>query len=782
MFADQPTIISSNASSPSGSGNQTNRKKTLIIIGLGVLVVIILAAAVFWFIKQPKKAPASNTPTTNSATTTNTGTLPNFENLGDATSTAASSSFSNLAIEYLSFADFYKSPDNNFSPQFKDYSLPLNVKIDVMNYYDVSRKLNLDPGLSGLNNNGFAVIDNPWIDKTDFYSLYANLDQQQIPMFISSDFIAYYYQSILKKTFKDVEANIFYDNLWSITNDMYNTAKTRYEARLASLGSVNDSLLEGERLEVAFFATALELMKPGTNQIAPKGAADEVSKFTAADANKFSFSIPDYLRADVLREEKLIRDANAKIKSPVLLYTRNYSDFTVPVDYHANAKLNNFYLTTKWLNSVWPVNYKDKNCPDCLLDYPDWRLNLIAASFISKDFSSLPDLKNKWARIYKVMAFFKGLREDLGYVQYRDSLATTFGADYQLDSIFSDSNAQAKDNLEKMRAKIMTYNFPAVQGGLDRSDPTNKSQIGLRLLAGSYWPNDYIFSHLAYPAVTDYLGSSTPPASNITFCPIYSIKKRCNGFVFDPINLVYSISDNSYFSENTNYANYHREVGNLQTQLNTANVWHSTNYWTTLSQVRAYLEMPKSNSPLFTRSLAWHDQALGTAAAAWTNLQLPLEPFSLNQIFKGQGLDTLSRWNENSYVDPNYTALNEMIAVNNMLLKMFNALQIDQEVSPVMNNLEVAGNNLTMLRDIVLKELSGQDLSADDNQNIADFAKTLTVTPVEAKYKRLNIYLSSQKTGFNEDISRLKLMVVIHQVGDSKVMSVGPVWSYKESH
>jgi hypothetical protein len=300
------------------------------------------------------------------------------------------------------------------------------------------------------------------------------------------------------------------------------------------------------------------------------------------------------------------------------------------------------------------------------------------------------------------------------------------------------------------------------------------------MLAESYWPNDYIFSRLAYPTVTNYLATSTK-GNNITACQINRITERCNGFALDPINLVYPVTGNDYFSENTNYKNYTFAARDLGAQLNQAAVWHTTSYWTSLDQFKTYLSGDKNNQPLFASSLAWQSQELRTVSAAWTNLQLPLEKFSVNQLYKGQGLNSLSRWNENSYVDPNYNLFNELIADNNMLLKMFAALRIDQEVSTVMNDLVAAGNNLNMLRNVAAKELSSQELTTEDNANITDFVKGLTITPADVKDKKLSISLPTQKSWFKEDISKLKLMVLIHQDAGGKFLSVGPVWDYQES-
>lgn len=791
MFSDQPTISSSPSSSGAPASSRLSEDssggiKRIIIIGAAILVVLAVAAGIFfvvkkYFLKSPVPTVNQPAPVEQPTATSTVSNLPSTNSSDTASSTNATSTLANLAIEYLSFADFYHAPKTQINAKIQDYELPLNVKIDIMNYYDLSRKLNLDPGLDNLNKYGFTLIDNPWSKESpDFYSIYGQLDNKQVPLLITSDLIIYYYQGILKKTFKDIEENVFYDNLWSINKELFTAAKNRYEMRLASIGNVNDSILEGERLEAAYFAVSLELLKPAVNQIAPKEALDDQNLFTTVEADRFSFLIPPYLRDDVIREVKLIRDGKGKVKSPVLLYTRSYSDFTVPVDYRQNAKLNNFYLTTKWLNSTFPLNYRSAACSTCLLDHEDWRINMIAASFISQDFSDLPELKNKWARIYKIMSFFKGLREDLNYVHYRDSLSAVFGPNYKIEDIFSDSNKDAKNNLEKLRAKLLAYDFSDIQGAIDKNDSNSKGRLGLKILAESYWPNDYIFDRLVTPAVDRFSGASTA-ADNVTSCQLLNAVRRCNGFALDVINLAHPVANNSYFSDNTDYANYSREASKLQEQLAKDSVWHTTNYWTTLSFLKSALETDKSQQPLFMRSLEWQEKSLNTAAAAWVNLQLPLEKFSINQVFKGQGLGSFSRWNENSYIEPNFNLLEELIANNNMLIQMFSALQLNQEAGLSTQSLNTANNNFLELEKVVIKELQGEALTKDDNEVLVDFTKQLKIEPVSSKDKQFTLRSPKAKKNLNEDLGQLKLMVLVHQNGADKVFSVGPVWSYRES-
>ncbi len=785
MSEESPIILSSD-----NSAGETNNfldekpkkpfKKILLIIAL-FLTIVILVLAIYFIVNKYKNFGELNPPIdTKIASTTSSSTLPNIESPGQNNEASATSSLTNLAVEYISFADFYNNPIEKTEVKINDYQLPINVKLDVMNYYDVSRKINIDAGLNSLNENGFVAISNPWPKEApDFYSVFSLLESKQLPIFVSSDFIIYYYQNNLKKAFKDIEENIFYDNLWDINKNLYTAAKNRYEARLASIGNINDSILEGERLEMTFFAVALELLKPASEQIVSKGEIDNKSKFVSSDVDRFYFMAPTYLRDDVLKEVKLIRGATEKSKSPTLLYLKDYSEFKVPVDYRANAKLNNFYLTTKWLNSVFPIEYIGKNCPTCLLDKEDGRISLIAASFIAYDFSNLPDLKTKWARIYKVMSFFKGLRDDLNYIHYRDSLVELFGSDYKLEEIFDDKNKDQQANLEKLRAKLLTFNFSEALGAYDKKNLESKKYLGFKMLVEPYWPNDYLVNSLIKPKVGAYLGKSLG-VDNIVFCKDGNRNLRCNGIALDIINLAAPIKNNSFFSENSNYTDYQSKSAFLKNQLDKSLVWHTTNYWSNLKLSESLLNINNNTYPVFARTTAWGDKSISSAVSAWVSLQLPLEKFSVSQTAQGKNLN-FSQYNENSYVEPNLELLNELIANNNMIIKMFTALRINEEINSVSQNLQIANNNLFALKRIVVKELSGVELSNEDNELISDFIKQWKIEPGISYDRQLFLGQTNSKNSLRENLNQLKLLIITHQEGNNKVFSVGPIWNNIES-
>jgi len=685
------------------------------------------------------------------------------------------------AIEYLSFADFYKLPEDNIEEiSFKEYELPINIKVDTANYYELSRKLNIDGGLDSLNNQAFAVIDNPWEKEApDFYAVFNKLNEEGVPIYLSSDFISYYYQSILKQSFKEIEEGVFYESLWNISQTLYDQAKTRYEARLAAIGNVNDRILEGERLEAAFFAVSLELLKPQIAQIDIENKFD-AGRFSPQDQRTFSFSVPAYLTDDVLRELKLIREAKETSKSPVLLYDRDYKNFIVPLEYKNNARLQNFYLAGAWLNSVFPLNYRDDTCPECLLDYDDWRINFTAASLISQDFAANQELKNEWARVYKSISFFKGLRAGWNYVDYRDNLSSIFGEDYDIASIFSEENDEGNANMEKLRQALLNKEAVPMQGALNLKTMPGYTKAGLQFLADFYWPNEFIFGSLSYPEVGLYLGEDKPAKNNVTFCSVLKKYQRCQGSSQDVLSLIYPAWRGGDFLENANYANYFEALSNLRPLSESAMNNNLNNYWSSLLLWRSYLNSSTDRLPSYFRSDSWREQGAIAAAGAWADMQLPLDKLSLkNKVSQGNNLSASASVPDYAWLEPSIDYFDRLLAYNDMILGMFKALGIDERSSLAANHLRDAGLQISGLRDLALKQARGIDLDSDDNQFIRDFALMYTVS--EAGEKTLSWRNDKLGATLKETLNAPRLIVVAHALADKIVLAVGPIFDYKES-
>lgn len=761
MFEEQSTI---NIQPPKHKNSEipAELKKIIKILIISFIGLAVIGAAAYWFFLSRQKVKTVNEPIVSS--------VPEEVISGQLSSSTSiiEAKPGDFLIEEISFQNFYPKTLSGFKVNIDNYTLPINVKTDVVNYYEVSRKINLDPGIISLNQNGFATLKNPDEKKAkDFYSSYAWLEEKGLPILVTSDFLIYYYQNSVKLSYKHLEENLFYDTLWNISKELFEVSRGRYESRREKIGDINDQVLEGERLELAFFAVSLQLLKPQNNQIVLDKAGSP-EKFSLAEAKDYSFTLPSYLKDDVERELTLIREAKEKTKSPVLLYARNYEDFKLPYEYKDNPRLNNFYLAAKWLNSNFPLYYQGKDCPDCQLDENDWQVNLTAAAFIANDFYQSYQIKNQWARVYKTLAFFKGLREDLTYLNYQKTLEASFGSGYDLETILSSENQESNANYGKLRSGILALRFPEWAGGLDRDNHEIRPQIGFRILADFFSANDFIASQLTTPKVGDYQEKNSP----ITACASND-SQRCKLLALDVINLLFSYPDPLWLA-NTKYLSYSENFLNLKETINNFSSWQTNNYWSNLKIFKNYLDNPRGRLPVFAKSDAWRKREIDSVKAFWLNLQSVPDLVKVSETNNALGEKQNLEASEYYYIEPNLDLIDELIANSEMILGMYKALQIDREAPPAYVRIEALNEDLKYSQALIKKELSSQTLSIED---------TVFLGKMVRKYQSSNQVLNRFSLGaksFNYQFSAPKMLALVFKIGNKKALSVGPIFSYSE--
>lgn len=791
MFDEQSQNLESSANNfidPAGNNQQddeANSKKKKIIIFIIVAFLLFVLIFLIWYFLPAfsfKKNNQNNPEDLELATSSDQIGLGAYLNPTDNVNESDNGLFDDLeGVEYVAFSDFYNLEAVSQEINFNNYNLPINIKLDVANYYDISRKLDLESSLNSLNQSGFAVIDNPWIEEADnLYALANLLDERQIPLYISADFISYYYQSILKLAFKEIEENVFYESLWNINKALYEIARVRYESHLSEAGPVNDRVLEGERLATAFFAVSLELLKPDDNQIEANNRFSS-GLFNEQERKKYEFVVPSYLNDDVLRELDLIDQAKLTQKSPVLLYDRDYKNFVVPTEYSDNARLNNFYLAATWLNSTFPLNYRDSNCPDCLLDKDDWRINFIAANFIAQDFSISQDLKNEWARVYKSLAFFKGLRDAWNYIDYQDSFITLFPEGAKVNEIFAENNEKAEDNFESLRQKLLERQSLPVQGAYNINAWDGRRYAGLQFLADFYWPNNFILSNLRYPYVGYYQGDDREiPANNVTACKLQGVYQRCQGSAQDILFLIDDTWRGQSFIENSNYSAYHEAISGLRPLVQEVMNNNINNYWSSLLLWQSYLKSFDEYLPSYLQTESWKTQMAASVVASWIDMQLPLDKIVLRtQINTSGTLSTGSTLLNYAWLEPNLEFYQRLLAHNEMIITMFQSLSIHERSSSAINYLKDAKIVLSNLQTIAAKQAQGESLNEADNQVIRDFAKMYSVE--KSSDKNLIWTNEALKAKVRQKILAPKLLIMIHPINDQLVLSVGPVFNYQET-
>lgn len=776
MFIDHTSSLPTPSPESAVPPPTPSRKKFLVLGGIVLVVVVVVVGGAWYFLTQrtkPEPTPPTETPEVVLPPNPTTSLPGEEENINN----------SDFKAETLAFGSFYKSVSEPLDVKITGVKLPLNVKAEVSNYYTVARKLNLDSAVNSLNTNGFAVIASPFPKASDnFYGVYKELADREVPLLITSDFLLYYYQNSLKQIYKDIEASYFYDSLWKVNKQLFEVANGRYLDRQRKLGGNTDALLEGERLEAGYFATALALLTPKEGQINSREDLNDTRFFAPSEKDKYQFSVPGYLTDDVNRELALIQAATKQEKSPLLLYQRNYAEFKIPDEYAGNAKLKNVYLSNRWQTTVFPLGYRQENCQNCTLDRDDWTINQIAAYLISEHLAGNQNLKNEWAKVYKVISYFSGLRSGLTYLHYQNARQAVFGSK-TAEEIFS--GEAMLDNLLKLQTEVEKVTFKTAEGAYHVDNEAERPLVGMRLLQPPYWPGYYIYNQLlgdhvgAHPLVYTNQGK---PASFFTSCSDGQTITRCKGLGFDMIGTVTAYTPaTTFYRDNLNYQNYNRQRQQLQAEFSKFDKgeWYINYFWTALNIIKGFLTDHPSVLP-YTQTSAWQYHQLATSLAGMTAADLSADQWQLNRGTADSTLETSSGADKFHYVEVQSQLSDELVANSTMIFNALVSLDIVTDSDPKFRELI---DTLKKLRESARQELRGEALSSMQQQFIADLVRQYTVSKAGERTRTTAFYDDKgQRTKMlQQTVGPLELLVMIYEQGGKKILAVGPVWHYLEN-
>ena len=748
-----------------------------------ILIALVSIGAIFYYIKQNPRKPAE-TPPIEKPKKEVVAVLPVIDPPPIDTNT--STRRTNLSPEDMMFGDFYEKPKEKGEYKFKELKLPINVKSDSINYYDISRKLSIAGVSSALNKNGFAIIKNPYGKNTDdFFTNFAKLRENGIPVFVSTDFLLYYYDIILKGVYKNIEKDTFYTNVWNSTKILFNNAHLRYISFRAKYQKTNPLIVEAQRQEAAYLAVILELLKPEKEQIMTLDSIKESDKFTIAESEKFRFELPSYLKDDVLKEVSLIKNAKLKTKSPILRYEMNYKEFLPPDNYKQTAKLINFFEASRWMNSLFPLHYKSETCENCLLDKEDWKVSMLCALFLSSDIANAKDIKSQWAKIYKVIAFFSGLRNDLTYLNYSNTLNSINKDQASLETVFSKSAENSEKVLIDVQKALAVIKFQKLEAGVERDSAENMPSIGWKLLQDSYWPNQYIMGKLVDPATGLYAHGSLIARKDLNTTSCSNRKKgfiRCKPSAFDLVYISYpNILENEYFKENSSYDKYQKQVDLIRKEITNFNVntWHSSVYWSYLSLGDELIRKSLPDFPAFMKNQAWKDKTINTLIGSWVNGQLPGDDISLALEPTSKLVGSGPGGSDYYLIEPNLEFIKDLRANVNMVLNLLVQLDIISGNTAAKEELVSFERDLQNIETMVKKEMAGEMLNSYDIESLISIIGSHAINKKGLKSLYVNAVLGKSYKG---SIDNIGIVIVAHKYGDGKVaLSAGPVFEYSEN-
>lgn len=566
--------------------------------------------------------------------------------------------------DQLVFSQIYQAPTTSWplailANQGQTPKLPVNVKSEAANYYEIRRRYNLEPLVKKLNEQGSAIVDNPFGQpEQDFFSFYRLAQQDKWPVIITNDVVYYYYQNNLKEVYKALEAGL-YDGLWQISLNLFDFANRRYQAAASQAVDGNNPMLEAYRLNAQYWAVTLKLLAPKNGQISGDSLAASATAFQSGDDQIYKLpTLSNNLSQGVEQEVALIQKAEVEGLSPLFGQLFDYKLFKPDASYQSGGRLANFSLASQWLGRPWPIYYRNQDCPSCQLDADDWRLNFLAANILARDLSNNQEVKNYWAKVYKTISYFAGLRDDLTYIHYTKAQQEVL-AGQSLEQVMQLDGAARDALLSKLQAAILKNNFSVANGGWDRSQSQVRSNIGLRVLQDRYWPGQKI----DWPKVSSTID-------------VYINQQQ-------------------------------------------AKDWQANQFWSSLSLLKNWLAKTLASDKLWIRPTWWRSQQLALAKFYLINWQLPADQWSM--ILPDSGLvQNTGAGDVLISIDTNgLPAIEQQIATAKMLRLALAKLQVSNLLSEQRLNETI--ETLQTIRDLAVKQAEGQAWTKDETVAINNF-------------------------------------------------------------
>jgi hypothetical protein len=259
-------------------GNRDERMKygtKLVAVNL-VFLILIVSLFTGGCLEQSSGLNGKNE--TETTEETNSSNLPNLYNDVQETVVTTeevdnnqSSSTGRLKTEAMNLSDFetgnssltgnYRLEAVDIELKAPSYELPLK-KGEISNYGNFSDKISLSKSdLKLLESNGFVVIKNPYNPgEEDITSMYSTLQEEEIPVFITTDSLLHLYHIHFDETLRLIEEREFYDTLWKTDLALLNASTEKFN-------SASGDEKEAARRNAAYFSVALSLLQPKSKQI-----------------------------------------------------------------------------------------------------------------------------------------------------------------------------------------------------------------------------------------------------------------------------------------------------------------------------------------------------------------------------------------------------------------------------------------------------------------------------------------------------------------------------------
>jgi hypothetical protein len=694
------------------------------------------------------------------------------------------------------FTGYYSHDPVETDPNVEQYNLPLN-KDEIENYEDFTSKLKLSKkAISLLEKNGFAVFDSDVFRKEDNITKpYSYLQDNDIPIFITSDSLLHLYHIQFDETLRKIEEDKFYEMIWLMSSDLLLDALSVY-------GTTSGDLKEAAKRNLTYFSVALSLLQPQKNQLCPKNVVQctdpgiASAYFKDEDLQKYNFEIPVFVKEQVKKELALIQKHEKVAVSPLFKYKEDYTQYVPRGHYTRSEKLKNYFKAMMWYGRLaMLLKGNDDTAANALISEYDAKIQTIQATLISARLADSKETRDYWNTIYSITAFYVGLADDLGPYEYIEAMREVFGDTFSYDEVDS-------KKIKELKIKLAEYSSPKIYGGtgacelkppfsLEQANECLEVTKGFRLMGQRFIPDSYMFSNLVGSYTGPFMGKSDE-CENVFTCIISAAGRLIRGFPrgLDVMALLNSVRAqillNNY--DDNKYKDYDNSFEQLAKYFAsfTKKEWNKNLYFSWLYSLKALLTDFGNGYPTFMQTKAWKDKELTTALASWTELRHDTILYAKQSYTMVETAIPSPPKPVVGYIEPVPEFYNRLLSLTKMTTSGLDQMGVLDPVSK--NRLLSLERVLKRLVDISIKELNNEELTKDDYEFIENFSDQLedVIADVKEESQKTTI-IADVHTDYNtgmvleEGVGNVKMMAVAYKLPDKRILiGAGPVFTYYE--
>ena len=660
---------------------------------------------------------------------------------------------------------YYTPFVNPIEPNAPGYTLPLDLAT-VGNYTAMDSKFSLKNAAPLLEQNGFAIIEHDfgWFDpnRDDIVKPYEYLRESEVPLFVTADTLLHLYHIQFDETLKDIEEREFIEDINDLTTALLDDALSLHE-------QYTGDLKEATKRNVAYLTVAKKLIDPNAQ-------------------------VPQ-LVADLVAGELAKIDAHAGFtESDIFIYKEDYSQYVPRGHYTRSEQLKRYFRTLMWYGRMAFLLKGAENwgpLGDALISIKDARIQTLQAVLLAKSIENVSVGRRSglevWDRLYSVTAFYVGLADDLTPYEYLDTLDAIFGSD------FEPAILENQDIFFQLKTELSLLRSPEIYGGTgdiwvlppitpEALDEVLDKTKGMRLMGQRFIPDSYMFQHLVFPKVLEYIGNAGPKPFTYG-----APGDRCYPRGLDVMAILSSDRAKAILIEegDTDYVDYELRFNELKAQFDAFDLadWNKNLYWGWLYSLRALIEGFGEGYPNFMQTQAWQERELNAALASWTELRHDTILYAKQSYTPPRVSIPPS---VTGYVEPVPEFYGRLLALTQMTRLGLTDLDVlSTQATERLTNLETILNRLI---EIANKELTNQPVSENDYEYIKDFAKTLegAILGVEETGLKTTLIADVHTYSFEalvveEAVGKVDLIVVAFSSPDGSIfLAAGPVLSYYE--